>query len=120
MSKQTLVIGASLNESRYSNIAIHKLKANNYHVEAIGLKKGIVSNVVVNTEKKVFENIDTITMYLSPINQKQFYNYIVDLNPSRVIFNPGTVNEEFINFLKKNKISTEIACTLVLLSTNQY
>jgi hypothetical protein len=37
-----------------------------------------------------------------------------------VIFNPGTENLEFENLLKENGIETEIACTLVLLSINQY
>ena len=120
MSRKTLVIGASLNESRYSNIAIHKLKANNHFVEAIGLTKGTIADVIVNTEMVMFENIDTVTLYLSPLNQKKFYNYVVNLKPSRVIFNPGTENKELENILEQNGIKTEIACTLVLLSTNQY
>ena len=120
MSRKTLVIGSSLNESRYSNIAIHKLKANNHFVEAIGLTKGTIADVIVNTEMVMFENIDTITLYLSPLNQKKFYNYVVNLKPSRVIFNPGTENKELENILEPNGIKTEIACTLVLLSTNQY
>jgi predicted CoA-binding protein len=120
MVRKTLVIGASFNESRYSNIAIHKLKANNHFVEAIGLTKGTIADVIVNTERILFGNIDTITLYLSPLNQKKFYNYVVNLKPSRVIFNPGTENKEFENILEQNGIKTEIACTLVLLSTNQY
>ena len=68
----------------------------------------------------MFENIDTITLYLSPLNQKKFYNYVVNLKPCRVIFNPGTENKEFENILEQNGIKTEIACTLVLLSINQY
>ena len=120
MSRKTLVIGSSLNESRYSNIAIHKLKANNHFVEAIGLTKGTIADVIVNTEMVMFENIYTITLYLSPLNQKKFYNYVVNLKPSRVIFNPGTENKELENILEQNGIKTEIACTLVLLSTNQY
>ena len=120
MSRKTLVIGSSLNESRYSNIAIHKLKANNHFVEAIGLTKGTIADVIVNTEMVMFENIDTITLYLSPLNQKKFYNYVVNLKPSRVIFNPGTENKELENILEQNGIKTEIACTLVLLSINQY
>ena len=72
MSRKTLVIGASLNESRYSNIAIHKLIANNHFVEAIGLTKGTIADVIVNTERILFENIDTITLYLSPLIKKNF------------------------------------------------
>ena len=120
MVRKTLVIGASFNESRYSNIAIHKLKAKNHFVEAIGLTKGTIANITVNKERILFENIDTISLYLSPENQEKMYDYVVKLKPNRVIFNPGTENKEFENILEQNGIKTEIACTLVLLSTNQY
>jgi hypothetical protein len=120
MSKKTLVLGASLNQARYSNIVIHKLLENKHLVEAIGFKQGAVSDVVIHTEKNLFKNIHTITMYLSVINQQDYYKYIINLKHIRVIFNPGTENEEFIKVLNKNAIKTEIACTLVLLSTNQY
>ena len=102
------------NNTRLSSKALNDLK------EAVGLNKGIIADVIVNTERILFENIDTITLYLSPLNQKIFYNYIVNLKPSRVIFNPGTENKEFENILEQNGIKTEVACTLVLLSTNQY
>ena len=118
--KKTLVLGVSLKEARYSNKVIHKLVDNNHEVRAIGFKKGFISNVNVGVEKKIFKNIDTVTLYLSPVNQINFYDYVVDINPDRVIFNPGTENKEFQNILSKNGIKTEIACTLVLLSTNQY
>ncbi len=120
MEKKTLVLGASLKEERYSNKVIHKLVDNNHEVKAIGFKKGLISNVNVGIEKKIFKNIDTVTLYLSPTNQINFYNYVVDINPDRVIFNPGTENKEFQDILNQNGIKTEIACTLVLLSTNQY
>ena len=118
--KKTLVLGVSLKEARYSNKVIHKLVDNNHEVRAIGFKKGFISNVNVGVEKKIFKNIDTVTLYLSPVNQINFYDYVVDINPDRVIFNPGTENKEFQDILSKNGIKTEIACTLVLLSTNQY
>jgi hypothetical protein len=50
----------------------------------------------------------------------RFYDYIVSLKPRRVIFNPGTENPEFVQLLEANGIQCEIACTLVLLGTNQY
>ena len=114
--KKTLVLGVSLKEARYSNKVIHKLVDNNHEVRAIGFKKGFISNVIVGIEKKIFKNIDTVTLYLSPVNQINFYDYVVDINPDRVIFNPGTENKEFQDILSKNGIKTEIACTLVLLS----
>ncbi|WP_299064978.1 CoA-binding protein [uncultured Polaribacter sp.] len=120
MSKKTLVIGASLKEERYSNRAIQKLRAHQIETVAIGLRNGIVADVNIDIEKIQYDNIDTVTLYLNPKRQEQYYNYIVSLNPKRVIFNPGTENFEFIKMLKENNIESEIACTLVLLGTNQY
>ncbi len=118
--KKTLVLGASLNPSRYSNLAINRLMNHQHTVEAVGLQKGEVADVTISTEKVAFENIDTVTLYLNPKRQKEYYDYIVSLNPKRVIFNPGTENPELYKILKENNIESEVACTLVLLGTNQY
>lgn len=118
--KKTLVLGASLNSSRYSNMAIHRLRAQDIEVVAFGLREGMVENVAISKEKKLYDNLDTITLYLNPKNQKDYYDYIIELNPNRVIFNPGTENPELISLLKENGIEAEVACTLVLLSMNQY
>jgi hypothetical protein len=50
----------------------------------------------------------------------EYYNYIIGLKPSRVIFNPGAENNGFIALLQENNIETEVACTLVLIATKQY
>lgn len=120
MKKTTLVLGASLNPVRYSNIAIKRLTDNNIKTVAVGLKKGMVNNITIETEKKEFLDIDTVTLYLNPTRQVEYYDYIISLKPRRVIFNPGTENAEFMAILKEYKIESEIACTLVLLSTGQY
>jgi predicted CoA-binding protein len=70
-------------------------------------------------ESHSIKNIDTVTLYLNPTRQRDYYNYIVEAKPKRVIFNPGTENPEFYQ-LKLNDIKVEVACTLVLLTTNQY
>lgn len=120
MIKKTLVIGASTNPSRYSFLAINRLVENNHPVVAIGLKEGTVAGVQILTGKPHFDNIDTVTLYLNAKNQEEYYDYILNLKPKRVIFNPGTENTELYNLLKKNNIEFEVACTLVLLGTNQY
>lgn len=120
MKKKTLVLGASTNPRRYSYKAIQKLTIYGHPVLAIGNKEGEVSGVKFTTEKVKFEDVDTITLYLNEKHQKSFYNYILDLKPKRVLFNPGTENEELQNLLKKNNIAFEDACTLVLLSIGQY
>ena len=118
--KKTLVIGASENPDRYSNKAIKSLVSHNHEVVAIGLRAGEVAGVSFNSEKKAFENVDTVTLYVGPQNQPEYYKYILSLNPLRVIFNPGTENPEFITKLESVGIYPEIACTLVLLATGQY
>lgn len=118
--KKTLVLGASENPSRYSYLAINKLRANGHPVVAIGKKAGKVNDTTITTEHKTEEDIDTVTLYLNEQNQKQYYDYILSLNPKRIIFNPGTENEELANLAEQQGIQPMEACTLVLLSTGQY
>jgi predicted CoA-binding protein len=120
MIKKTLVIGASTNPNRYSFMAIQKLTNYGHPIMAIGNKVGEVSGVKITTEMVIFENIDAVTLYLNKKNQEIYYDYIIGLNPKRVIFNPGTENVELENLLTKNNIAFEEACTLVLLSIGKY
>ena len=120
MSKTTLVLGASANPTRYSNIAINRLRRNNHPVVAIGKRNGMVGDTPVETAPRDIDNLDTITLYLNPNNQKPYYQYIMDLKPKRIIFNPGTENDELAEMAQKEGIQPIEACTLVLLSTGQY
>ncbi len=120
MQKKTVVLGASQNQERYSNMAVKKLVANNHPVTAIGNKEGIINDIKIIKENPVLNDVHTITLYLNPENQKPYYNYIFSLNPKRIIFNPGTENEELQKLATEKGIKTMEACTLVLLSTNQY
>jgi len=119
-NKKTLVIGASDNPERYSYLAVNKLRSKGIETVAIGRKKAKVADVEVGTEKKDFENIDTVTIYLNAGHQKEYYDYILSLHPQRIIFNPGAENEELYDLAKSNGIKPLEACTLVLLSTNQF
>ena len=118
--KKTLVIGASTNTERYSNLAVKKLAAHNHPVVALGKRPGMIGNTAIITDKKIIEDIDTVTLYLNSENQKPYYDYIIALKPKRIIFNPGAENEELEDLAQKNGIKTMEACTLVLLSTSQY
>jgi len=117
---KTLVIGASLKEVRYSNKAVKKLRNYKHETKAIGLREGSILDVDIDTNKINYEGIDTVTLYLNPKRQKEYYDYIISLSPKRVIFNPGTENPEFQEKLKEANINYEESCTLVLLSTGQY
>lgn len=120
MSKKTLVIGASTNEDRYSYKAIKALRKHGHAVLAIGARDGQVDEVSINTNLVPYEGIDTVTLYINPTIQEKYQDYIISLKPKRVIFNPGTENAQFAATLETEGISTEEACTLVLLSIDQY
>ena len=119
-SKNTLVLGASKNPQRYSYLAMHKLKAHGHPVMAIGKREGSVNDIEIVTGTPAFKDVDTVTLYLNPTNQKPYYDYIISLKPKRIIFNPGTENRELASLAKNNGIEALQACTLVMLSTGQY
>lgn len=119
-NKKTVVLGASIRPQRYSNMAIMSLVDKGHSVIAIGHDSGEVAGVKIYKKAIPLKNIDTVTLYLNPRNQREYYNYIIAAKPKRVIFNPGTENPEFYQLLELNNIKFDIACTLVLLSTNQY
>ncbi len=118
--QKTLVVGASTNPRRYSNTAIRRLVDNSVETTAFGIRGGTVSGVQIKDNFGDFQNIDTVTLYLNPKNQKEYYQRIIALNPKRVIFNPGSENPEFFKILENAGIEVEVACTLVLLATGQY
>ena len=120
MKNATLVLGASTNPDRYSNIAIRRLRDKNLNTIALGLKSGSVLDVIIEEDRLPYTHVDTVTLYLNPKRQEDYYDYIIALQPRRVIFNPGTENEAFEKLLETNNIKSEIACTLVLLATDQY
>ena len=118
--KKTLVIGASENPERYSYLAVQRLNANKHPVIALGKRTGKIGDTIIETEHKPFENIDTVTLYLNPQSQQEYYDYILSLHPKRIIFNPGTENDELYDLAKSKGIEVQEACTLVMLSTHQY
>lgn len=80
----------------------------------------MVAGVEIGKEKIPFTDIDTVTLYLNANNQKEYYDYIIALHPKRIIFNPGTENEELAELAIQNDIKPLEACTLVMLNTGQY
>jgi uncharacterized protein len=118
--KKTLVIGASENPQRYSYLAVQRLSAHNHPVIALGLRPGKIGNTPIETEHRNFDAVDTVTLYLNPARQKEYYDYILSLHPKRIIFNPGTENDELYGLAQAKGIEVQEACTLVMLSTNQY
>jgi predicted CoA-binding protein len=118
--KPTLVIGASNRPEKYAYKAVKSLLNHGHSAFAFGRMKSQIDGIEIENEWNPNWKVDTVTLYLNPQNQVEYFQKIIDLKPKRVIFNPGTENEIFQEMLESNGISSEIACTLVLLSINEY
>lgn len=118
--KKTLILGASTNSARYSYLVANKLVRKGFPIVNVGRKTGEVAGVAIEPAEVIHTDIDTITMYVGPRNQEPYYDYILQTNPKRVIFNPGAENPELVEKLNKAGIETIEACTLVMLNTGQY
>ena len=116
----TLVLGASPNPERYSFLATNLLFEKGHAVYPFGIKKGQIGNITIINEWPKAGSIDTVTLYVGPNGQEEYYDAIFDLAPRRIIFNPGTENPEFQANAQEKGIETIEACTLVMLTTGQY
>ncbi len=117
--KKTLVVGASPNPERYSYKAVERLRQNGHPVYAFGFREGTIADVTMSTAWPT-EGFDTVTLYLNPQRQQQYYERILALRPKRVLFSPGTENPPFERQLSESGIVAEEVCTLVLLSIGEY
>lgn len=120
MSKKTIVLGASEDPNRYSQICIERLKSKGHEVIPVGLARGEYSGLTIYTPEDEFTDVDTITMYVGPRHQPFWYDYILGHKPKRIIFNPGAENPELTKMANKIGIKTMNACTLVMLSLGSY
>ncbi len=118
--KKTLVLGASPNPTRYSYAAVKQLTRYGHEVVAVGNREGEINGVAIQRGQPPVNEVDTITLYLNAENQKQYYDYILNLNPKRIIFNPGAENPELSRLAHEKGIETLPACTLVMLSVGNF
>ena len=119
-SKKTLIIGATTNPARYAYLAAHRLVAAGHDIVNIGIKKGESAGVDIQRAGAVIPDVDTVTLYVGPQRQPEYYDYILATRPKRIIFNPGTENPELEALAQQQGIEVVRACTLVLLSTGQF
>lgn len=118
--KKTLIIGATPNPARYAFRAAQLLTHYGHPIVPFGTKKGEVFGEAILNTFPVEKDIDTVTLYINPGKQKPYYEAILNLDPKRIIFNPGTENEELRELAEENGIKTEYGCTLVMLNSGQY
>ena len=117
-----VVLGASPNPMRTSYLAAKVLLQKGYDVSAYGNTSGKIDQLNISNEVPQTNNnkVDAITIFMKPEKQRAYYDYILALNPKRIIFNPGTENPELSRLAREQGIETEIACTLVQLSIGEY
>ena len=120
--KKTVIVGATTNQGRYAYLAAESLVEHNHEIVPIGIKSGTVFGkpILDIREKPAIPDVDTITLYIGPRHQPEWYDYLIGLKPKRIIFNPGTENPEFEKKAEQAGILTMEACTLVMLRTGQY
>ena len=122
VGKRTVVLGASNNPSRFSYLAAYELRNFQHEIYPVGLKKGSVAgkDILDIRQKPIIGEVHTITLYMNPKNQVPYYDYILQLNPERIIFNPGTENQELAQLARDRQIETVNDCTLLMLSRGVY
>jgi len=115
-----VVLGASPNPERFSYKAIKRLLKHNYKVVAIGKREGTIENIPIITDQPVLTDVHTVVVYLAPYHQGEIFDYVVSLNPKRIIFNPGTESPEFEEFLESQNIEIVHDCSLVMLASGRF
>lgn len=118
--KKTVVLGATTNPSRFAYLAVQRLQRHQVPVVPVGIREGAINGAEILLGQPDIADVHTITLYLNPVRQRPYYDYILGLQPQRIIFNPGTENPELMQLARKAGIETEIACTLIMLSTATY
>ena len=120
--KKTVIVGATSNPSRYAYLAADDLTEHGHEIVPIGIKTGeVMGKSILNIrDKPSISDVDTVTLYIGPKHQPEWYDYLISLRPKRIIFNPGTENQEFEKLASAAGIEVLEACTLVMLRTGQY
>lgn len=120
--KKTVIVGATPNPSRYAYLAAESLVLHRHEIVPLGIKKGIVQGkqILDIRERPLISEVHTITLYIGPQHQPEWYDYLIGLHPKRIIFNPGTENPTFEKLASEAGIEVLEACTLVMLRTGQF
>ena len=118
--KKTLVLGATPNPDRYAHRATLRLAQYGHEVVPVGIKEGKIGRFDILTGQPFIDDVDTVTLYVGTDRLEPYYDYILSLKPKRIIFNPGTENDELMELAEKQGIEIVEGCTLVMLSIGAY
>jgi predicted CoA-binding protein len=121
MEKTTVLLGASPKPDRFAYKAVRSLQRRNIPVIALGRKDADLDGIKIR--KGMPGNIGpvhTVTLYLNPKNQEEYYDYIISLQPSRIIFNPGTWNPDLAELARSHNIEVVRDCMLIMLNSSKF
>lgn len=120
--EKVVILGAHPDASRYAGKAAQLLVHYGHEIVPVGKRAGETAGVPILRELPEFGpgEIDTVTLYINPTIQEEYKEAVLRMKPKRVIFNPGTENPSWAGELAEAGIEPDHACTLVLLSTNQF
>ena len=120
-NETVVVLGASPKPERYSNQAVRTLVEHGHQVIPVHpLLKKIAGIPAVPSLTHIDGAVNTLTLYVGPKRGKELLQEMIDLQPDRVIMNPGTESDEIEDRLTAKGIAVLRACTLVMLRTGQF
>lgn len=118
--KTTVILGASSKPNRYSNMAHARLKAAGHEVIPVHPREQIIlEDEVVQELKDIWQEIDTLCVYVKPSVVASVIDEIIRVAPQRIIFNPGTETPELYHEFPEHVEILE-DCTLVMLNTGRF
>ena len=119
--KNIVVLGASQKPERFSYKALIKLREHGYNVLPVHPKLESINNIkVFATLKAVSVHVDTITLYVGPAKMIHLVDDVLQLKPTRVIFNPGTESAEIKQRFEEAGIECVYDCTLIMLDQDYF
>lgn len=118
--KKVVVIGASPKKWRYSYKAVRMLEDYEYEVIALGKTPENIGSTMIQTGQPKIDDIYTISLYLNIENSTKIMDYILTLEPQRIVINPGAENPQLEMEAQEQGIEVLRGCTLVMLSTGTF
>ena len=120
-NETVVLLGASDKPDRYAYMAFKLLQENGHNVILVSPRIDEVEGTRCFNDLSMIEvKIDTLTLYVNKMISSREQEKILALKPSRVIFNPGTENEELKEEFLLRDIECVEGCTLVMLRTGQF
>ena len=120
-SREIVVLGASVNTDRYSNMALRNLFEAGFTVYPVNpAHQSIEGKKAYPGLSDVPRPIHTVTVYVGPGRLADLMEDLISLHPERVILNPGAGSPEQAKKIRAAGIEVVEACTLVMLSTGQF